>query len=227
MRKSLAATFTFFFILALLPAFVPTASTAVLREHCACSAHDGSCSASVTCTGGCTQHCDVEGDCYAYCSGYFGFLGMEVTFEAPNATYPTLVDELSRVSGKDIVFSPTKPNAVFNAGFKRASLWDALEDLSDQGTLQVAGQDFERIKKLRRSLLAGVRSSLCVKNTPVQTFVTDMASLTGLPLRIAGGNPMAMVNVKLQDVTLDDILASVSEQTGTKIVEAGVEPTAR
>jgi hypothetical protein len=90
--------------------------------------------------------------------------------------------ELARVSGKDIAFSPTKPDMLFNAGFKRAALWDALKLLSEQGTVQVAGQDFEKLKRLRRSLLTGEEFSFCVKNTPVGTFVSDIAGLTGLPL---------------------------------------------
>lgn len=226
MRKLLAALMLAS-ILAYMSSFPLSASTLLLREHCACTAPDGSCSASVNCTGGCTQHCGVGGDCYAYCSGYYAFLGMETTFQMQNATYPQLVDELAHASGKEITFLPTKPDEVFNAGFKRATLWDALELLSDQGTVQVAGQDFERLKRLRRNLLSNVRTSLCVKNTSVQTFVTDLASLTGLPLRVTAGNPMAMVNVQLQNVTLDEIIASVSEQTGTKIIEAGADPGSR
>jgi hypothetical protein len=152
---------------------------------------------------------------------------MEVTFEVQNAKYPQLVAELARTSGKDITFSPTTPDMVFNAGFKRATLWDALKLLSDQGAVQVAGQDFEKLKRLRRSLLTGEKFSFCVTNTPVNTFVEDVAGLTGLPLRITRGRPTATVNVKLQDVTLSDMINAVSEQTGTKIIEEGADSIGR
>ncbi|HEX8072871.1 MAG TPA: hypothetical protein VF546_23195 [Pyrinomonadaceae bacterium] len=144
-----------------------------------------------------------------------------------NGTYPQLVDELAKVSGKEVTFAPNKPDVVFNGGFKRATLWDAFKLLSSQGTVRVAGQDFEQLRKLRRSLLAGEQFTWCVQNTPVSTFVSDMAGLTGLPLRITGGRPMATVNIKLQDATLKDILAAVSEQTGTRIVEEGADPDAQ
>jgi len=149
-------------------------------------------------------------------------LGAETTFEMQNATYPQLVAELARISGKAIAFSPAKPDTKFNLGFKKAALWDALEFLSDRGTVRIAGKDFEWLRKLRKSLLSGEKISLGIQNTPVSTFVNDMAGLTGLPLRITSGRPMAIVNVELQDATLDDILAKVSEQTGTKITEDGV-----
>jgi hypothetical protein len=144
-----------------------------------------------------------------------------------NASYPQLVAELARASGKDITFSPTTPDMVFNVGFKRATLWDALKLLSDQGTVQVAGQDFEKLKRLRRSLLTGEKFSFCVTNTPVNTFVSDVAGLTGLPLRITAGRPTAMINVKLQDATLTDMISAVSEQTDTKIIEESADAVGR
>jgi hypothetical protein len=137
-----------------------------------------------------------------------------------NSTYPELVSELARLSGKELTFSPTKPDMIFNVGFKRSPLWDALKLLSDQGTVQVSGQYFEKLKRLRRSLLSGEKISVCVKKTPVNTFVNDLASLTGLPLRITAGSHRATVNVQLQDITLADLLLAVSEQTGTKIIES-------
>jgi hypothetical protein len=219
MRKLTAAVLTTALILIFASSFVLFTSPAFARETCSCGSPDGSCSVSVTCGKGCTQFCGDGGNCYAFCSGYYGFLGMETTFQRQNARYPDLVADLSRISGTDIAFYPTKPDIVFNVGFKKARFWDALELLSLQGEVDIAGQNFERLKKLRKNLLSDVRTSLCVKNTPVQIFVTDLANLTGQQLRITAGNPMAIVNIRLQDATLDDILFSVSEQTGAKIIK--------
>lgn len=199
------------------------APPAFVVEDCSCDAPDGSCSVTISCQGGCTKFCGSNGNCHAKCSGDYAFLEMEVTLDIKNGTYPQLVTKLARLSGKSLEFSPTKPDMVFNAGFKRVPLWDALELLSDRGTVQVAGLDFEKLKRLRRLLLSGERISFCVKNTPADTFVSDMAGVTGLPLRIIAGRPMAIVNVQLEDVTLNDILAEVAEQTGTKIVEQGAD----
>jgi hypothetical protein len=144
---------------------------------------------------------------------------MKTSLELQNATYPQLVAALARISGKDIEFSPAKPNVTFNTGWKKATLWDLLDMLSDRGTVEIAGKDFEKIKRLRKALLSGTKISLCVRSTLVNTFVSDMASLTGLPLRITAGSGLAVVNLKLQHVTLDDILVRVAEQTGTTIKE--------
>lgn len=156
------------------PAYVP--------EDCACVSPDGSCSASVTCRGGCTTHCMNNGDCFAECSGYYADLKMKTTLQVKD--------------GRHLQLNP----------------------LRHTGKVQISGQDFEKLKRLRQTLLSGERISLCVRNTPVSTFVNDMASVTGLPLRIISGRPKAPVNVTLHSVTLSDILARVSAQTGTVIV---------
>ena len=197
-------------------------SSAHSFEDCSCSAPDGSCSASISCPRGCIQHCVGQGDCYAECSGFYELFSTETTVQLQNATYPQLVGVLARVSGKDVAFFPNNPSALFNADYKKALLWDVLDMLSDRGTVQIAGKDFEKLKRLRKALLSGTRISLCVGRTPVSTFVNDTSSLTGIPLRITSGSPLATVNLKLQDVTLDDILTKVSEQSGTKIVEDSI-----
>lgn len=238
MRKLSAAVLTSVLILFLASTLTPSypfpastlthSSPAPTIEDCSCTASDGSCSASISCPNGeCIANCLPQNDCLAECSGFYQMLGMETTLQLQNGTYPQLVAELARISRRDVAFSPLKPDVLVNADYKRAVLWDVLDLLSDRGTVRIAGRDFERLKRLRRSLLSGTRISLCVGNTPVHTFVNDMAGLTGLPLRITAGRPMAMVNVKLQDVTLDDILVKVSEQTGTKIIEEGVGPGGR
>jgi hypothetical protein len=181
----------------------------------------------VTCTGGCTKYCGNNDNCHAACSGSYAYLETEVTFEMQNASFPQLVSELGRISGKEIAFTPKAQGSPFNVGFKRAPLWEALQLLSEQGAVQVAGQDFEKLKRLRRSLLAGEKFSFCVMNTSVNTFVNDIAGITGLPLRITSGKSAATINLQLQDVALNEMLTAVSEQTGTKIIAAGPDSGGR
>lgn len=219
MKRLSAAALSSIFALSLLLVPSQGASSTFAFEECSCQAPDGTCSASISCPHGCIQHCAGQGDCYAECSGFYELFATETTVQMQNASYPQLITVLARISGKDIAFSPTNPGVLFNADYKRALLWDVLDMLSDRGTVQVAGKDFEKIKRLRKILLSGARISLCVGRTPVSTFVNDTASLTGLPLRIKSGNPLAVVNLKLQQVTLEEILTKVSEQTDTKIVE--------
>lgn len=220
MRKSRAAVLIFTFPLVIALTFSPSASTPL--KGCGCSAPDGSCSVSASCSGGCIATCPPDG-CSAQCSGYYSFLETEVTFRMENGTNSQLLAALANASGKDVAFSPLKPDVAFNLDIKGADLWDVLDLLSNNGTVEVAGQDFEKLKRLRRAFLSGERMSLCVQNTPVGTFVRDLSNLTGLPIRVTGGSAKATVNVRLQNVTLEEILVQVSEQTGTRITDESVE----
>jgi hypothetical protein len=178
------------------------------RERCSCSSSDGSCEVSVTCAAGCTQFCGNGGNCYAYCSGYFAQLR--------SASPPQL--QASKSSQLDTVSSDrSKPRLYL----------DVLETLSDHSTVSTSKQDIERLKRLRKALLSGEKFSLCVYNTPLDTFINDTASLTGLSLRTASDSTHAIVNVKLRDVTLDDILSKVSEQIGTTIIKEGYDHRAK
>jgi hypothetical protein len=215
MKRLSAAVLTLALTIALASAFTRSTSSAT-SQPCECSAPDGSCSASASCTTGCEAVCPSDG-CTAHCSGYYEFLQTEVTLQMQNATSKQLVAELARVSGKEVAFSSVKPDVPFNLDVKRAAIWDVLEILSNNGTLLVAGEDFERLRTARRALLSGEKVSLCVHNTPVSALVTDLANLSGLPIRITTGNTRATVDLKLQGVTLKDILTQVSEQTGAKI----------
>lgn len=225
MKKLSITLLTSVFVMSLISSPIHSASTGLTFDDCSCVAPDGSCSASISCSGGCTQFCGNNDNCRASCSGAHGFYGDELTFQMDNGTYPRLVAELARRSGKEIAFSPAKPSMVFNVGFKRATLWDALKLLSEQGTLRIDGQDFENLKRLRSSLLSDEKFSFCVKNTPVNTFINDLIGLTGLPLRISSGSPKATINIKLENVTLSEILTAVANQTGTEITQASPDPS--
>lgn len=227
MRKIRAIVLMVAFAIVLAITFTPFASPPFRIDSCSCSADDGSCSASASCHGGCIALCPSDG-CTAYCSGYYNFLDTEVTIQMQNGNNNQLLAELANASGKEIAFSSfkstmaLKQDGPFNLDIKRAALWDVLDILSTRGTVQIAGQDFENLKLLRRSLSSGEKMSLSVQNTPVHTFVNDLANLSGLPIHIIAGNTRAPVNVKLRDVSLKEILIQVSEKTGTKITDEDV-----
>lgn len=217
MKRAFAIVLTC--VLSLLVASIVGVSAAAPVDDCACQADDGSCSTNLSCQGKCISFCGDNGNCFSECSGGYEYLAAETTLEIQDGTYPDLVTKLVHLSGKQLVFFPRTPNLLFNAQIKRSPFWTVLDLLSDQGAVQVNGQDFERIKQLRRILLSGDKIKLCVRNTPVATFVNDMTGLTGLPLRVTAGSPMSIVNIKIPQSTLDEMLFKISEQTGTKIQE--------
>ena len=225
MKKSSAVLLTAVLFLAVLSTPIRSAISGPVFQDCYCRAIDGSCWVSISCEGGCIKFCGPNGDCSAECSGSMSSFGAEINLEMSEGTYSELTSKLAKISGKELTFSSTsadlaKPDALLNVGLKRAPLWDGLQLLADRGTVRIGGKDFESFIRLRQALLSGQRFNFGVKNTPVNTFVTDLAGLTGLPLRITSGRPMATVNLELNEVTLDEILTRVSEQTGAKIVES-------
>jgi hypothetical protein len=207
-------------IVALLYSPSPTASAAIPQKACECSSE--SCSTSITCTGGCQSICGGE-NCTSFCSGGLAPLAVETTFQAHNVRYPQLITELAHISGKELVFSPDKPDVIFNTESKQAILWDVLDMLSQRGKVEIAGQDFDRLKRLRRILLSGERFSVSVHDTSVSTFVNDLTGLTGLSFRIVQGRPLATMNVNLHNLTLTEILDKVYEQTSVRIIEEGID----
>ena len=225
MKKSSAVLLTtVLFLLALLSTPIRSASPGPVIQDCYCQSPDGSCWVTISCAGGCVKFCGSNGDCSAECSGSMSAFATEVNLAITEGTYAELTSKLSKISGKEITFStnpadPAKPDTLLTVGLKKAPLWDGLQLLADRGTVRIGGKDFESFIRLRQALLFGQRFNFGVKNTPVNTFVTDLVGLTELPLRITSGRPMAIANVELNDATLDEIIAKVSEQTGTKIAE--------
>ena len=224
MKKTLSAgLLTAALVLAIILVPRHSASRSNFSDTCSCSAPDGSCSVTITCQGGCNYWCDNNDDCWAECSGFFGALALETNLEIVDGSYSQLTAKLADISGRDISFSPIRGEdprslVISNLGFKKAPLWSALAVLSDRGTVRIAGKDFQSLRRLRKALLAGKRVNFGVKNTPVNIFVTDVAGLTGLPLRIVSGSPMALANVELREATLEEIIKKVEEETGTRIV---------
>lgn len=223
MQKTLSAgllTAALFLAIIAVPRHV--ASRAIPFESCQCTASDNSCSVAITCQGGCNYWCGSDDDCWAECSGFYGALALETNIEIVDGSFSQLTARLAEISGRDISFASAhredpKAQVITNLGFKKTPLWRALAVLSDRGTVRIAGKDFESLRRLRKTLLAGKRVNFGIKNTPVNTFVTDLAGLTGLPLRIVSGSPMALANVELRDATLEEIIKKVGDETGTRI----------
>ena len=221
LRSSLPAAAFTLILVSLVSTLTFSAPTASMRMDCQCGASDGSCSVSLSCDGGCQAICNPEGDCVGYCSGRQGYLLMNVNIQMRNGTYGELIAELSRISGQNINYIPKKPNILLNIDSKEGALWDMLSHLSDRGKLEIAGQDFSKIKRVRNRLLSGEKVNFCVYETPIAVLVSDLAGITGLRLSVAAGSTTATVTGPFQDVSLSEILAAASEQTGSTIVNEG------
>jgi len=216
MRKLGAAFLASIFTITL--ASAPARTTpSTARGYCECSAPDGSCSASGTCAGKCTAQCPSNG-CNISCTGWHGLLETEVDLQMQNVNNRKLLAELSRRTGKPMSFSSRKPDEPFNLDARGSSVWDLLELLSNSGTVMVKGEDFENLKTTRRALVDGERLSLAVHGLTAGEYVAHLSALSGLPLRVAAGDPNVAVNFNLENVTLTEVLDKILEQTGVQVV---------
>lgn len=198
----------------------------VFAEDCSCSASDGSCSASVSCPGGCIAFCP-SGGCRARClSNYYETdLRQQVTLQMRDSSSKRLSAALARITGKEIVVSPNKPDETYTFDFKKAKLWDVLEVLSERGRVQIEGEDFGKLLRIRKAFLTGEKMSVCIRQAPVRYIVDQLATLSGFSIYTASGDPDALVTLSLKDVTLKEIAAEISQQTGVQI--EGVDLAAR
>jgi hypothetical protein len=196
-----------------------------LAEDCSCAATDGSCSAGTSCPGGCIAYCP-SGGCYAKCVGHREIVYTDqVTLQMRNSNSRQLSAELARVTGKEVVISPNKPNETYTFDFKNAPLWDILEVLSDRAKVQIEGEDFGKLLRIRKAFLTDEKMSVCIRRTPVRYIVDQLASLSDLPIHLTSGNINTLVTLSLKDVTLKEIVAKISEQTGVQI--EGIDLTAQ
>jgi hypothetical protein len=191
-----------------------------LAETCSCTASDGSCSASITCPGGCIAVCPDGGRCHAGCSGKGGIMPVlieRVSLRMRDSSSKQLSEELGRITGQEIVLSPYNPKETQTFDFKDALLWDVLEALSEHGKVEIGGEDFGKLLRIRQAFLSGEKMSICIRRTSVRNIVEHLASLSGSSLYTTSGNVDTLVTLSLKDVTLEDIVAKVAEQTSVQI----------
>jgi hypothetical protein len=195
-----------------------SAAAAPTFDTCSCNARDGSCSASVSCPGGCIAVCP-SGGCRASCSNSYDMMDymMPVSMQQTDSTSNQVAGELSRITGQQVVFSPTNPSEPINLDVKRAALWDVLEALSASGKIEVGGEDFSKLQRIRRALVSDERMSICVHNASVQRVVAEFASLSGLRIRVTAGDPRTMVTLSATDTTLKEFLGQLSAQAEVEI----------
>jgi hypothetical protein len=142
-----------------------------------------------------------------------------VTLELRGGNSEQLSAELTRITGKSITYTPSKKDDAINLDVKDAPLWDVLEALSDSGKVQIAGRDFTELRATRIALTTEEKVSMCLDRVPVQRVVDDLSVLSGQRLHITAGNAETLVTLSARRITLKDILARVSAQTGVRITE--------
>ncbi len=192
-------------------------------EDCSCSADDGSCSTSISCSsGGCYSLCPNNNGCRSIClsgsGGHEMVMSTSVTLRLKGGSGREVSAELARITGESVVFSPSTADATVDLEVENLPLWNVLEILSQSGRIYIAGDEFSNLRNARRALLYGERVSMCVHGATVKRLVSEMRYLTGLDLRITSGDPLAVVNYTAKGVTFNEIVTQVAERAGVQIV---------
>jgi type II secretory pathway component GspD/PulD (secretin) len=189
-------------------------------DSCSCTADDGTCTTTISCRGGCLSWCPTDG-CIAQClSGPGSRIGVtvnSVTLHLRDSRATQVSDELARVTGQEVVFSPATPDTTVTLDADNTPIWDVLETLSRSGRIQISGIDFYNIKAVRRTLLNGEPIAVCAHGMTVKRFVNELRFMTGLDVQVTSGDANAIVNYNGHGVYLNDIMSEVSERTGTQI----------
>jgi hypothetical protein len=209
-------------IIILLTLSASIAFTATPTETCSCTADDGTCSASVTCRGGCIAWCPTDG-CVAQCldngdgSNRAGIMSQSVTLRLRGSNGREVSTELARITGEDVAFSASATGGTVDLDVENLPVWNVLEILSQSGRIQISGVDLSNIRRVRRTLLYGEPISVCAHGMTVKRFVNELRFMTGLNFQITAGDPNTIVNYNGRGVRLNDILTQVSERTGVQL----------
>lgn len=217
--KLLAASFLTCFLLL-------SATMGTPFESCSCTASDGTCSASNSCPRGCIAVCPGQGTCRATCSGgtevggddggLFS-LAMPVTMHHAGSSSKQVASELSRITGRSVVYSPYGTDDPVTLDVKKAELWDVLDALSMSGKIQIGEDDFSKLQNIRRALVAGEKVTVCIHGATVQRVVSEFAALSGRRLHVTAGNPKTIVNLTVKDVTFEEFVEQLKSQSGVEI----------
>jgi hypothetical protein len=204
-------------IATLLLSLVTLATTAMSQKTCSCKAPDGSCSANVTCReNGCTSICGSNDGCYAACGK--DMVLTRFTLKLVNKDSNEVVSALIRHTGKNIEFIPRDRKARFNIDIKDEDLWNAMEYLDQRGQLKINKVPWKEYRVLRKGMSHGSKvSHVQFNDISIKDALNHLSFLSGLLFRVESGDPEKLLSLSLREVTLNEVVARISEETNVKI----------
>jgi hypothetical protein len=182
-----------------------------LGEDCSCSAPDGSCTASISCTGGCIAICGSGGNCSSSCSG--------------EGSRPKQENQGLRTAPVPLRATPAAPGEEA----PRASLEAIDVGAQEVSTMlsNLAGRQITFVPNL-----IGERLSITAKNVPVDEIiaaVTRYGAVGHQPGRVEGVDVALdeLVSLQAKNVTADALAGMVEALSGGRAVFAPADPDTR
>jgi hypothetical protein len=202
-------------LLLLLTTFSPVA---LGQKKCSCNAPDNSCKAAATCRDGGAAICSSNSACYATCGGVDpGNSQARISLKLRRKKAEEVTAALKRRSGRNIIFEPTRKTDRFTFELNNVPLWTILDFLNGRGKVLLDGLPFDMHKELRRRLSRGGKVSVSFIDSTARNAVAKLAFQSGLSLRVRAGDAERLLSISLEEVTLDEIVARISAESGVKI----------
>lgn len=179
---------------------------------CACTAPDGSCSASTHCAGGCYAICG-SGGCSSGCSGPMAN-SPTISFSGQGVSPADLQQRLSDELGVHFVFAAKKVDDQFTVDIENASVEDLMVGLSKIGATAVLNRRGPEEKADRPFAR---RFSLKAENVPTEAVSRVLSEIFGDSVSIRMADPNGTVSLDLENVTLADIRGVLPRIAGIKL----------
>lgn len=198
-----------------------------MAESCSCTAPDGSCSASVSCTGGCMAICGSGGNCSSSCSGGGGGKPEEehqglrsapgelrvapggqeerITVDALDLAAEDVSALLSNLSGREITFVPNLAGERLSITAKNFPVGQLISGVAEYGAV---GHQPLRVSAGHLGL--DERVSLQAKKVTAEALVGMVESLSGGRAAFIPADPTAPISMEVKGVRLGELLASLT-----------------
>lgn len=204
-----------------------------LASSCSCTAPDGSCNTSVTCTGGCWAICGTEGKCGSGCSNtqtprpenqYLSTPPAadedRLALTAQHLTGSDLSLLLSEHLGHEVSFVPLRPGETFSidvSGMPPGQLLIALAEFGAVATSHAEVPDHAQGAASHRVPDTDITLKIdSVRGGEVAGVLNAFLARTGLTL--VAGNPDEELSVDVQGMDLETFLQGLQATTSLKLV---------
>jgi hypothetical protein len=184
---------------------------------CACSAGDGSCSASTNCAGGCFAICG-SGGCTSGCSGGPRQVAPTLSFSGQGVSASDLQQRISDDLGVQLIFAAKKADDHFTVDIENASASDLMTGLAKIGAAAMLDRKIGPEEKADHPF--DQRFSLKAENVPTATVSLLLGQIFGDSVNVKNADPKGMVSLDLESVTLKELRTELPRISGIKVEPA-------
>jgi len=206
----------------------------VLASSCSCTAPDGSCSASITCSGGCIATCGTGGNCSAKCSSASGggtnggrqqpaplegdptagaMQGRLVNLDIQSANSRDISELLSAQLGLSVGFVNAGPEDMLTVHAVDFPVDELIAWLRRFGSVAVSDKPIAA-PGAGLGVPSDQRVTLQASDASAQTLVELLGEILGSEVRFTPRDPQLRISVDVKDASVGEVL-EVLERYGT------------